>query len=538
MTQPVIAIGLDAADPDLLNQWMDEGLLNNLRDFRDAGAYGEITNVEAYRAETPWTTFLTGCWPETTGHWGPIDYVPATYDSHEKGAYDFAQHPPFYALGKAYRVAVFDMPQVRLVNTVNGVQVVGWGSHSQQCASASVPANLLSDLRQQYGVHPAYDEASQGTSDHANCYDAEALLALKQKLLTGIARRSAIFQHLLRQERWRLCMTLFAEVHSSGHSLWHLSHPHPLFSLAQQQRVGDAMTEVFQAVDREIGNILNAVPNDARVAIFSGHGMQANAIDVPSMFFLAEFMYRWNFGRAALAAGDRTLPLAAPQTTFPQHWKHELWEMRSRPHAEADLASPTVQQAAADSLHWMPANWYKRSWHKMRAFALPSYSEGQIRINLAGREGQGIVAPDEYDAICDKITRALYQLTDARTGQPMVTRVVRTRQDPFQTSDSSGHLPPADLLVHWQETHPTDTLDSPQFGRIGPVPFFRTGGHRSKGFLMVNGAGTAAGSRLPRGTAVDLPATLLRLMDAPQPAYMEGQALVKLERVAPERIVL
>lgn len=62
----VIAIGLDAADPDLVENWIAQGYLSNLNQLKSQGVSGRLTNVEYYRAETPWTTFLTGCFPEKT----------------------------------------------------------------------------------------------------------------------------------------------------------------------------------------------------------------------------------------------------------------------------------------------------------------------------------------------------------------------------------------------------------------------------------------------------------------------------------------
>ncbi|NJO72889.1 MAG: hypothetical protein HC833_03430 [Leptolyngbyaceae cyanobacterium RM1_406_9] len=38
----VIAIGLDSADPVLLEQWMSQGHLKKLRQFRQQGAYGRL----------------------------------------------------------------------------------------------------------------------------------------------------------------------------------------------------------------------------------------------------------------------------------------------------------------------------------------------------------------------------------------------------------------------------------------------------------------------------------------------------------------
>ena len=115
MKNSVIAIGLDAADPVLLETWMSQGYLKNLQHLREMGAYGRLNNLEYYKAETPWTTFLTGCLPEKTGYWSPIKFHEGTYQAEQINAYNFDEYRPFYALGEDYRVAVFDMPQSKLI---------------------------------------------------------------------------------------------------------------------------------------------------------------------------------------------------------------------------------------------------------------------------------------------------------------------------------------------------------------------------------------------------------------------------------------
>mgnify|MGYP001792469872 CR=1 FL=1 len=282
------------------------------------------------------------------------------------------------------------------------------------------------------------------------------------------------------------------------------------------------MREVFQAIDQEIGNMLTHIADDTYTVIFSGHGMQANALDVPSMMMLSEFMHRWHFGEPALAPGQLNQPLPEPETNYSQHWKHEIWNRRAA--TATGLDSPTEQQANGAPLSWMPANWYKPLWPQMRAFALPSYSEGQIRINLKGREARGLVDIGEYDALCQALCEQLEQLTNARTGKPMVRKISRTRQHPLESSPNAA---PADLLVHWDESGPTDAVDHPLIGRIGPVPYFRTGGHRSHGFLMTKGPGIEAGTRLAEGKATDIPATILTLMGISPPSYFDGRSLIK-----------
>ena len=516
----VIAIGLDAADPDLVENWIAQGYLSNLNQLKSQGVSGRLTNVEYYRAETPWTTFLTGCFPEKTGYWGPQQFHQDNYEVSDIKAYDFQEYPPFYTFSSDYRVTIFDMPQTRLFPKVKGQQVLGWGSHSQQGPSCSKPENLLQEIVDKYGVHPAYGR------DWANCYDLETINTLKTRLLTGISQRSQICQDLLSQD-WDFFLTMFSETHSGGHYFWHLSQPHPLSEINSGN---DYLLETFQAVDRAIGEILSGVSEDTYVVIFSAHGMSSNFLDVPSMFFLPELMYRWNFpGKTALVEGKKGTTPPPPKVNYFgsdwdwDYWQEEIWNQRT---SGIELESPIQQQYNGEPMCWQPVNWYKPIWHKMKAFALPSFSDGYIRINLKGREALGQVLPSDYHQVCHDICEHLSCLIDGRTGKPIVKQVIRTRQDPTTENLKNS---PADLIVKWQEDNPTDVVDSPDFGRIGPVPYLRTGSHRSQGFVIIKGPQIKEGESLPLGKAPDLPATLLAIMGIPIPEYFDGHSLINID---------
>lgn len=539
---PVIAIGLDAAEPKLIETWIEQGRLPNLKRLRDRGGYARLSNHEHYRAETPWTNFLTGCSPEKTGYWGPVKYFPKTYEVVEVGAYDYQEYQPFYALGDDYRIAVFDIPQSALSEQANGPQVLAWGAHSPQTKSESRPPGLLKEMIQKHGKHPVL------LKDFADCRDFEALAKLQKALMVGIQRRAAICQDLIRRENPDFFLTIFGETHTAGHYMWHLSQPHPI-SPSANEASGDALLEVFQETDRAIGDILSAAPEDAYFIVFSAHGMDSNVMDLPSMIFLPELLYRWSFpGTIGLGKGTLGKTPPAPLTRFHKRgWYGDVWGCkydanwlrgflrREAPtrlfdriapflgrSTQPDLESPYAQIAKGDPLFWQPANWYKSRWQDMKAFALPSFSEGYVRINLKGREANGIVAPEEYDAVCDEISQMLHRLTDARTGQPMVREIVRTRAS---ATDSDDKRPDADLIVLWQEENATDVVDSPDVGRIGPIPFCRTGSHRADGFILAQGEGIAPGSDFPASKAIDLAPTMMSLLGAPIPAHFEGQPI-------------
>ncbi|NJM99502.1 MAG: nucleotide pyrophosphatase [Phormidesmis sp. RL_2_1] len=545
MKRSVIAIGLDAADPELLDDWMEKGYLNNLKKLRKQGAYGRLEGGNYYKAETPWTNFLTACEPEATGYWGGIKLIEGTYDVQNIQAYDFEEHPPFYALGSGHKVAVFDMPKGTLSPNVDGVQVLAWGAHSPGTPSHSQPKEVFLDIERKYGKHPALHK------DHGDWWNREYLTGLQSALQKGIEARTQICLDFLQEEDWDLFLTVFGEPHSAGHDFWFLSQPdHPLYEYVKNRfPKSDPLLETFRAVDASIGKIVETASEDTTIVIFSVHGSGNNTTDVPSMFMLGEFLYRWNFpGEALIAKGDPTkeppTPLLNPKR---KTWTGEIWQLREDPNIirrslrrslpskahkyidrflgsimEPDLSSAQKLQAEKDPFFWQPVSWYKPFWPKMKAFALPSFSEGYIRINLKGREPHGIVDPSDYETVCDELTADLMKIINPRNGKPVVKQVIRSRNSSL---DRDPKNPGADLIVEWADI-PADVIDHPKCGRIGPVPYRRTGSHRARGFINIKGPGIAGGTVLPEGRSIDVGPTILNLMDAPVPNKLEGKSVL------------
>jgi hypothetical protein len=414
------------------------------------------------------------------------------------------------------RVCVFDVPLARPVDGVDGVQVLGWGTEVNQCLRVSRPEPLMAELIARHGGHPLFEPADaasrlQHDGEAAvlsyripSSYDVDALADLSARLCVGAERRGRIMRDLLARAPWDVFLGVFSETHTSSHLLWHLSQPHPLRDALVREAATDPMRRVFQAVDDAIGSVVAALPDDAQIVLFSIYGIGANVLDVPSMAVLPETLFRWSFpGETALApACDAAMPL---HTRYGRHWKDEVWDLVAQG-ARSRLESPQAQASRNDPLAWQPANWYRPLWPGMKAFALPTYSEGLVRLNVEGREASGIVPRNRFAQTCDEVCALLDGLVDARTGRRMARQIVRTRRDAFAPGA------PADLIVLWQEDSPTDVVDSAQVGRIGPLPYFRTGGHSSRGFVLAAGPGVEAGVRLADITAHRLPAFLQALV--------------------------
>lgn len=539
---PVIAIGLDAAEPRLLDRWIREGHLPNLARLKSEGCWGDIHTAPTHVTESVWGSFISGVAPNRSGLWGAYRFCPETYATSfvEAGTPD--AYPPFYALGPDRRVAAFDVPKSRVHDDVHGMQIVAWGATVPDTEYASRPENLLSRLLESYGPYPG------PRAEVGEWWDSATLKSLPQALAAGARLRTRIVRDLIQREPWDLFLTVFGEPHTAGHAFWHLSQPdHPLFGrVPNPVGQGDPLLQAYRDVDTALGSIFDAAPADSIRMVFTIHGMDSNVDDLPSGFFLGEVLYRLCFpGRRMFPAGEPGTPVPPPVVRpRRKNWTSAIWAEREdsvpwrrwlrrhlpnrfedhvnrllgTDHAPG-LASPSALQKQGDPTFWQPVSWYQRLWPEMKAFALPSFT-GQVRINLKGRDASGIVPLSEYRETCDWVERELRALVNARTGRPLVREIVRTRERGDETDATLGD---GDLVIEWSD-EPADTVESPSIGRIGPVPFKRPGSHQPHGSYFVAGPGIDPGQG-PSAELLDLPPTILSLVGAPIPPRLSGRPI-------------
>ncbi len=549
---PVAAIGIDAAEYSLLERLMAAGRLPNLRALSERSARFRLHNAAAYRSDLAWVRFLTGRSEASLGWYGLLGFDPATYVVHDHGTLEAT---PFYAVDGCRTIA-FDVPGSVIDDRVDGIQVTGWGTHSPQWWRAARPAGLLRDIDARFGTNPAF-----GNDYDIAWHEPTRIDALADACRTGARRRIDAVRWLAESNPgWDLLLTATSEMHSVGHQLWFgVDDSHPLHGLAPTtEQAGERVIETFVETDAAVGRLLDALPPDTTVVVFALHGMQP-ADDAAATVLLPELLHRLHLGRKALddedvgawrAAGCPPCVLAAGMP-WHRHVRDRFHDgpadvvrragrlappgvyrlarrIAGKPalYDPAELPVPTppevdLEQAGSwrnDDIDWQVTSWYRRHWPRMPWFALPTFDDSLLRINLVGREARGVVPRDGYAQACTDATSFLHQLLDARTGRPAVAEVVPLRaSDPF---DPAG--PNADLLVRWEGV--PDALLHPMLAMVGPVPHARTGGHSTNGFALVCGPGIDPGDRGLR-PAADLTPTLLALMGAHSPA-VEGAPLL------------
>lgn len=513
--RPLYLISLDGVGWSPLRQWIRQGRLPNLHAAVQVDSRPRIClldNKAFMRTENSWLTFAQGVVPELAREWAHCTYSADDYSYREHVAYRFREAPPFFRCTDCSTL-IFDVPLVQVDpagdHPANRVEIYGWGAESNQFAASSIPADSLSRLEAVYGPHPVHSQSRQilpdavaagGGGDHVsrqyrlpNLYQPLALQSLREGLIEGVRRRTTIIRDLLAAQRPEFAICVYAEAHTAGHMFWHLSQPHPL----HDPQADDGLLAVLQEIDTGIGTLLADFP-EADVVLFSPQGMQANFSELLTSTCLPEMLFRRS-RRDWMLAGDRQVCLRLDPAGY-GHWKDAVAALLNPAHSHR-LDTPARLADKGDPLDWSPARWYQPLWPELEAFALPSFSEGLVRLNLRGREGGAAgVEWDAYDEVCQRITDDLLQWRDVPSGRRLVTEVVRTRSSP---DDSEGPLAlmPADLVVRWREPVITNHVVHPLWGEIGPLPYFRTGAHSYQGMLVdLTPAGSflpASGARLP-----------------------------------------
>jgi predicted AlkP superfamily phosphohydrolase/phosphomutase len=531
----VLAICLDGFEASLAERMMRHGELPALRAMQEHSASRRLDHGPAQRTGLAGEHLASGLSPEDSGRWAAVSFNPATYSVIQEGT----RMTPF-TNGLSAKTVVFDAPYFHLKQSPDTLGLVNWGAHDPGVPTGSNPDDLIHEFNRKIGPYPAKDFI------YALPWPSpERCRQMGESLSAAVDLRSKGARWLL-QERfpdWDLALVVVSEPHSAIEGLWHGVDPeHPLHCHPSSTQAGEGLCNVYRAVDRLIGDLLKLFP-EATLLVFSMGGMGRNESDVASMVLLSELLFRESFGSALLKTTASTfpehagLPVLAPDANWHQKVKglvagprhvsastrlsHRLFRegrqlSRSLMKVLQFVAGPTAKH----TLDWMPATLYQPYWASMRAFALPSFYDGRIRINLKGRERFGLVDPADYHRICEEIIQLLHECRDSRTGGPAVSSIERqpTERDPCRLGDTES-----DLVVVWNGPL---GLVHPHLGTIGPIPYRRSGGHTGPhGVMYLRGPGIRPGS-YPDRSSFDLVPTLLDLLDQSPSQPISGRSML------------
>lgn len=499
----VLVIGLDGADFRLIDPMISSGQLPTLARLMANGARGVLRSTIRPESSLAWSSFATGKNPGGHGVFGFVRLESGTYQHRVLTARDI-RSPRFWQLAGAAgkRVGVLNVPMSYPPEPVNGFLVAGMLTPSKQ-SEFTYPPGLAGELETATGGYVI--SADSGPGDRRD--------ELARELAHCTQQRIKAIQFLGQSRAWDLFVAVFTATDRAQHFFWaDMDARHPLHQAANAR--ADAIPGLYRQIDAGLAQILADLPPDLHVFIVSDHGFNACA----RKFYLNAWLHQ---------AGFLTLRPGAVLEGRLEAWLRQLRQHRAlralKRHVPGLRHRPLVRslQHAASSK--------QIDWAATRAFFS---QEGAIRINLRGREPEGIVANGrEYDELRESLSQQLLLVRDPSTQRPPVETVYR-REELY--SGPYVSLAP-DLIVepHRHQESPEHNFvlaplaaDSPS--RLFDSSWPYSANHSPNGILIAHGPGIRPGLEIQGARIIDVAPTLLACLGVLVPPDMDGRVLTEL----------
>jgi predicted AlkP superfamily phosphohydrolase/phosphomutase len=439
-------IGLDAFDPDVLREGVKRGDFPALARLLARSRACETTTDPGTYVGSLWATIHTGVDPSQHGLYCWADLEPESYRVRLSDERNITNDSFWTTLSRAgYRCAVVDIPHCKLDPDINGLHVINWMTHFKTVEGfATAPASLADELAGRFGLDPV---------PHCNAIDhsPEGLVGFTEAMLARVERRTEFVLELIASGDFDLVALGYGESHCVGHQCYH-QH------LAAPFSADDPVLLVCRAIDRAVGRLMEACPDDCATILLASHGMGAHYDGSHVTERLLRKVDR------ALDAG-RPIPL-----------RRRLLDL---------IAANRLRRLLGPVARLLPPELPRNAHY--RAFVVPNNEVALgVRVNLEGREPAGLVSSDEYDAYLDELQDVLMKARRPDDGSPAFVEALRTVKL-YGTDPMRNGLP--DLMLTWDRTRPFSGLDIPGIARsMGESQSVRTGDHRAGGLAVFAGS--------------------------------------------------
>jgi predicted AlkP superfamily phosphohydrolase/phosphomutase len=498
----VFVVGLDACDPVIAQRLAMEGKLPALRRLFDSAARCELRNPVGLFVGALWMSFATGTRADRHGFhcWDEIDVDTYMRRLTRPSGEDV---PFWHALSDAGRkIAAFDVPHLRAGVPVNGFELTEWGSHDRHFGFRTWPPKAAADIEAAFGLHPIlgidpYAVREFAADDYAHRAGQLRTLdedrALFDGLVQGIRTKRGIKREVLGEGGFDFVVSILGESHAIGHQQWHLHDTsHRRYDPARVAAVGgDPIAGLYRELDESLGDMLAQAGDDDTVLVLLSHGMGPHN---EGCRLLDEVLARIDaFDREPPAEAGLRGALKRTTRALPGRTQQRI----------TAFAMPVLRQRLDGKMPQRAREYVEAEDRARQRFFLEpnNYVYGGVRFNMAGREPNGCVQPDELDAVVKRLTEDLFALVNVETGGPVVRDVIRA--DRWYRRGPRDKMP--DLFIDWERNAPIETIWSAKIGVVhAPYTHWRTGDHRPHGVLLAYGPGIPTRTALPMVHIEDL----------------------------------
>ena len=490
-------IGLDGADWRILNPLMAAGKMPNLAGLVSEGASGPLASTIRPESSVAWSTFATGVNPGKHGVYG---FMQPADPADPLGAYALTsgadiQAPRFWRLlaERGVRTGLLHLPFTFPIQPLNGFCVSGmltpggWENKVEFVYPPELQQPLLAQFDQlQFDIGEAADHPER----------------LLTKGISFTQHQVEMARVLLSEVEVDLFCVVLTAIDRIQHFAW------PVDALQNGQYRVEAMpanfVRFFEEVDIAIGQLVALFPKGTSIFLLSDHGFNG----VGRKFYVNRWLEEVGYLSVNRSGEKRRRWIAATLEMF----KGSRILRRMKRSFLPEAWGPSQFQAASTG--------WSIDWSNSYAFFSP---DGGIRFRPGLSEA-------EISELKARLSAELMTVTDPSNGCCPIAEVYDCSE--LYRGEAAIHAP--DLIVEPQRDLAdsnqnyilvrSNSVEDPLWGPATPY----NGNHASCGILVAHGAGIQPRTSIQGASLVDIAPTLLVLLGASLPAYIDGKPLLQL----------
>jgi len=470
----VFVIGLDGATFDLLDPWIGEGRLPHFKRMMEKSTYGRLESTIPPITPPAWTSFMTGVNP---GKHGILDFFTLKENSFEKVLVNSShiRSKRFWDLAqeKGKKSIVLYVPLTYPPQKVEGVMISGIPAptHGEFIYPKEMGGELEEKLERWW---------AEPDGDKLKDFREETFLS---EFYQTLETRFRVANYLMTKE-WDIFVFVIMETDWMQHFMW-----------GEKDR---CLLPLYMKIDEMIGHFMELLKEEDVLLMMSDHGFGP----IQKTFYLNPWLREKGF-------------LVSKREWGSSKEKQDMgiFHLQKGPSLVRKIKQLIGKKRVG--VHW----------GKAQAYSINGlYSHG-VRINLRGREPEGVVKPEEYDQVRNRVMEALKLAMDEQEGRRVIEQVFR-REDIYRGPYMRNA--PDVIFVPNCEYKLSDRIGDKIFKKNKPGGSF----HRPEGILILQGPGIKKGKKIMGAHIMDIAPTLLYLLGLTVPKDFDGKVLT--EALEPE----
>ena len=378
----VFVLGIDGAMPEMVfGEWLAE--LPNIQKLMEQGCFAKLNSTVPPLTAVAWTSMRTGKPPAEHGLFEYVFRKNKSYtDIGVISANNIKEKSVWHMASESGKKSIACLiPITWPIKPLNGIAVSGF---------------LTPGIKSDYTFPKKFKKELENLFEEPfmiDIYDHRKLS--KKDLLEECTKMTEmhfkLMEYLLKNKEWDLFFGVIVASDWVNHGFLKFMDPkHRNYD--HNSEFKNALKNYYKLLDKNLGQLISLLEEDTTIIVVSDHG-------------IARMHNRLNLSDWLLKKGYLVL-------------KEEQKEITP---LKPDMID----------------------WEKTQAWAIGAY-EGQIFINLKGREPQGIVDEKDSDRLIDEIQEGLSQIKGDR-GETLNTRFFRKKQN--FVGKNNEHAP--DLMIYF-----------------------------------------------------------------------------------------